>query len=212
MHKSYFTPIERALLARDHKTQTKLLGMYTELLRNWTVTYHTAPPSASASACLTSFLQHVGDICLSLLQSSHGATPTVSAILCFYELASTLPWENRLFRIVLPSDPLVYHCVFANDPTMVSRICGVLSGYKKAFELCFKPGESEEYEKSYIDHFNGFLVDICNCLWRNRALSIDINKDPNAMGCTISRSETSPILNFCGFADGFQGRGSGAEE
>lgn len=68
-----------------------------------------------------------------------------------------------------------------------------LCRYKKAFELCFKPGETEDYPKSYIDHFNGFLVDICNCLWRNRALSIDINKDPNAMGCTISRSVVTTL-------------------
>lgn len=128
------------------------MGLYTELLRNWTVTYYTtAPETQEDTTALRTFVQHVGDVCLNLLQvrfpppcpivcmeacaylatvtqASDGASVIADSILSFYECASTLPWENRLFRIVLPADPLVYHFVFVGDAAMVSRICGILSG------------------------------------------------------------------------------------
>lgn len=40
----------------------------------------------------------------------------------------------------------------------------------------------ESYPKEYVNHFNGFLMDICNCLWRSRAFN---TTDTNALGCLL---------------------------
>jgi centromere protein I len=45
----------------------------------------------------------------------------------------------------------------------------------------------EPYPKDYVNHFNGFLMDICNCLWRSRAFN---TSDVNALGCLLP----SPLL------------------
>jgi len=38
------------------------------------------------------------------------------------------------------------------------------------------------YSRDFVNYFNGFVMDLCNCLWRNRALN---NADKNALGCQI---------------------------
>jgi centromere protein I len=41
------------------------------------------------------------------------------------------------------------------------------------------------YSRDFVNYFNGFVMDLCNCLWRNRALN---NADKNALGCQIPES------------------------
>jgi centromere protein I len=48
----------------------------------------------------------------------------------------------------------------------------------------------EPYHKDYVNHFNGFLMDICNCLWRSKAFN---KSDTNALGCLLP-SSLYPIL------------------
>jgi centromere protein I len=38
------------------------------------------------------------------------------------------------------------------------------------------------YSRDFVNYFNGFVMDLCNCLWRNRALN---NADKNALGCQV---------------------------
>jgi centromere protein I len=105
---------------------------------------------------------------------------------------------------------LVYIFLFAGDVMMLSRIAGILSKsvcptpmiserpltcscrYKRAFELTLKKSSSdsgpEEYPREYVNHFNGFLMDICNLVWRNRAFKAggpESKQDQNAHGCTL---------------------------
>lgn len=56
--------------------------------------------------------------------------------------------------------------------------------------------EGNGYPREYVNHFNGFLMDICNCLWRNRALN---REDANALGCLVP-SAVLPALRT--YADG----------
>lgn len=41
---------------------------------------------------------------------------------------------------------------------------------------------AEPYPKEHVDHFNGFLIDMCNCLWRSRAFN---RTDTHALGCML---------------------------
>jgi centromere protein I len=46
-----------------------------------------------------------------------------------------------------------------------------------------KANSDTKYPKAYVNHFNGFLMDLCNCLWRSRAFN---TADTNALGCLLS--------------------------
>ncbi|KAI5803123.1 Mis6-domain-containing protein [Geopyxis carbonaria] len=197
IHAEFLEPIERALISGSETSAARLVALCAELMRHWTVTHR--KPTEQQALVLKDFLEHVGDVCLNLLQNVSGNSVVADAILSFYEGASSLPWkENSLFRVVLPPDPLVYHFVFAGDSMMLSRLCGILSKYKQAFEVSIKHWQDDTggYPRQYVDHFNGFLMDICNLLWRTRAFAKggpDSKQDTNAMGCTMSESIIGPL-------------------
>lgn len=47
-----------------------------------------------------------------------------------------------------------------------------------------------EYPREHVNAFNGFLMDVCNLLWRSRAFN---TTDSNALGCLLPQS-TIPAL------------------
>ena len=47
------------------------------------------------------------------------------------------------------------------------------------------------YSRDFVNYFNGFVMDLCNCLWRNRALN---NADKNALGCQIPEYPPLPVI------------------
>ena len=105
----------------------------------------------------------------------------------------------------MPSSSIVYYPFFSSSPSSVSRICGILtrsdsvsreanSRFKIAFELYESASRERQdrgglampaYSRDFVNYFNGFVMDLCNCLWRNRALN---NADKNALGCQIPES------------------------
>ncbi|KAL7276680.1 hypothetical protein RUND412_000340 [Rhizina undulata] len=195
---NYITPVEILLKDDDEMATVHLLEFYTELLRQWSITYQTRTPDEEAlddeSLTLQKFLTHVNDICIAGIDKFPKSSLVSSAVLSFYECSSDLPWRNGLFRAVLPPDALLYRFVFMADAMMLSRICGILSNYKRAFELSLKasqtnePSGIEEYPRHYVNHFNGLLMDVCNCCWRNRAFKRggpDSKQDQNALGCCL---------------------------
>lgn len=61
-------------------------------------------------------------------------------------------------------------------------MCSVVAKYKEGFQIAMSVAQIN-YTPKHIPEFNGFLMDICNCLWRQRALS---GEDANAKGCMIT--------------------------
>lgn len=133
------------------------------------------------------------------------STQAASSILSFYECSAalvSLPTLSSNVRITTPPSALVYSLHFTTSLAILSRLCAILAHYKRAFETAMSkpvasssptnPGQSQEaYPKDYVNHFNGFLMDICNCLWRSRAFN---TSDTNALGCLLP-SNITPILN-----------------
>jgi len=108
-------------------------------------------------------------------------------VLDFYEATSSLisnPELRAKVRITTPPTELVYTLFFTPCLSTISRLCGVLALHKRAFEVAMasKPNSTQPYEKDYLNHFNGFLMDLCNCLWRSRAFN---TSDINALGCLL---------------------------
>lgn len=80
-------------------------------------------------------------------------------------------------QIPTPSPLTIYLLIFLSPslPTL-SGLCSILASHKIAFEtapLAARPS---------ITTFNGFLMDICNLLWRSRAFNLT---DTNALGCLL---------------------------
>lgn len=158
-----------------------MLELYTNLLRHWTVLLRSSDSvPAHGSTTIASLVRHVNSLTLALAQTS----PTVSirsSILVFYESTVRLVSDDTLqnyIRIELPPPLLVYMLLFSNSLAIVSRLCHVLACYKKSFETAMSTKacnddsgriDSTSYDKSYVNLYNGFLMDICNCFWRSRA-------------------------------------------
>lgn len=120
---------------------------------------------------------------LTLPQDSSDPSTLGHALLGFYESVAALPWEDSNLQIILPPDSLVYYFLFVCDIVMFSRMCGIFFRYRNALMKSMDAGRI--YTTEFVGHFNGFVMDICNCIWRNRAFTptdITIN---NAHACII---------------------------
>lgn len=53
--------------------------------------------------------------------------------------------------------------------------------------------DQQSYPKDYVNHFNGFLMDVCNCVWRSRAFN---TTDPNALGCLLPLPVTQSLSKY----------------
>ncbi|KAK3906525.1 centromere protein I [Staphylotrichum tortipilum] len=183
-------PLEHSILDNTAASQVALLKFYTLLLRRWTATTlaaeTTAAPTPAATA-IPKLIEHVNNLALTLTQTS----PTVGThldLLDFYEAAAALYSKPKLLQLIditIPPPLLVYTLHFSQSLVVVSRLSGVLAAYKLAWEAVMSPAVARQLtrrERDQIDTFNGFLMDLCNCLWRGRAFS---TTDLNAQGCHI---------------------------
>ncbi|KAF4463237.1 hypothetical protein FALBO_9945 [Fusarium albosuccineum] len=196
LYEHVFQPLETATLDNTPESQLALLSLYKNLLHHWTVILQSSDPiPPNASDIVTSLIRHVNPLALALAQTSPSVS-THSAILDFYEQNAHLVSHDTLkhyVRIELPPSFLIYILFFSNSVAVVSRMCAILASYKKGFEMAMltKPRrdgshrvDSSSYNRIFVNLFNGFLMDMCNCFWRGRAFS---DSDTNAHGCMVPR-------------------------
>ncbi|KYK58654.1 hypothetical protein DCS_05671 [Drechmeria coniospora] len=210
LSKFIFGPLEACIQDDSPDTQRALLGLYTSLLHYWTSVLEsssTVPPDASQA--ISSLLHHVNRLNLTLLQTAPSLA-TEAAILSFYECTIPLlahPTLQQHVRIELPPSPLVYSLFFSASLASVSRLSLILARFKKGFEkaMATRPRgdgsnriDASSYTKAYVNHYNGFLMDMCNCLWRARAFS---DSDSNAHGCMVPRATVSALTAYVASVD-----------
>ncbi|KAI0012779.1 Mis6-domain-containing protein [Xylariaceae sp. FL0662B] len=187
-----FQPLEARVLDDTVNSQLHLLNFYTALLQRWTIFLaSTDQSSAQTSATIADLVTHVNDLCLTLVQTSP-STSTHSMILDFYEQTAVLASDPKLAshtRIVIPPSPLVYILNFSSFPTTTSRLCAILARYKEGFQQASRT----EYTTEYINEFNGFLMDMCNCLWRSRAFN---HTDTNSHGCLVPEPLVQDLSSY----------------
>ncbi|KAJ3515555.1 hypothetical protein NM208_g14947 [Fusarium decemcellulare] len=162
LYEHVFQPLETATLDNTPESQLALLSLYKNLLHHWTVILQSSDPiPPNASDIVTSLIRHVNPLALALAQTSPSVS-THSAILDFYEQNARLVSHDTL-------------------------------KHYKGFEMAMltKPRrdgshrvDSSSYNRIFVNLFNGFLMDMCNCFWRGRAFS---DSDTNAHGCMIPR-------------------------
>ncbi|KAI1776159.1 Mis6-domain-containing protein [Hypoxylon cercidicola] len=181
-----FQPLEAKILNNTANSQLQLLQFYTSLLQRWAIFLASLEQkSAEASTIVADLVTRVNRLCLTLVQTSPTAS-THSRILDFYEETAILASNPKLqphTRIMIPPSPLVYILHFSLSPSTLSRLCAILSKYKQGFQKAMATSRSE-YTSEYINEFNGFLMDICNCIWRSRAFNAT---DVNSHGCLVPK-------------------------
>ncbi|GAP87624.2 hypothetical protein SAMD00023353_0901010 [Rosellinia necatrix] len=191
-----FKPLERKILDGTPDSQLRILIFFTVLLRRWMVHLASSDKrltkASESAACLVA---HVNDLCLTVIQT-FPSTSTYGRVLDFYYQTSSLASDAHLLThaqaIALPPTALIYYMFFAASPLTASRVCSVVAKYKEGFQVAMDVARIN-YTPSYIPEFNGFLMDICNCLWRQRALS---EEDANAKGCMIPRPLVDDLSSY----------------
>lgn len=181
------------------ESKLALLTFYKSLLQKWTLfmlSESEAPSTAGLS--INSHINHANTLALTIIQTSQTVS-TCDTVLDFYETTISLisnPDLSAKFRITIPPAELVYTLFFTPSLSTVSRLCAVLALYKRAFELAMAPKtkwEQQSYPKDYVNHFNGFLMDLCNCLWRSRAFN---SSDMNALGCLLPDATLTSLTEY----------------
>ncbi|CAG8981588.1 hypothetical protein HYALB_00009467 [Hymenoscyphus albidus] len=195
LYSDIFQPLEEAILEETTpELQATILTFYTKLLNNWTVSFLAFAEAGTFDAnSITALVSHTNILATVLAQSTPTVT-TLSAILFFYEQIGLLISQTELLnkiKIPLPIADLIYLLHFTQSLNTLSRLCGILSIYKSAFEEARKL--NSKHPLAYVNSFNGFLMDICNCIWRSRAF---YTSDANSLGCLLPEPVTKLLTSY----------------
>lgn len=181
-------------------------------MRQWGVQLRTHPPNSGEFKPLSEMIVHAELLAASLLEkraapfddneTSESKPGTQSVIDLYCSLAELFSYasSNGTIRLTIPLAPTVYTLAFTPINSVISILCSILATYKSAFETSLTsdvlqtPGRSESlYPTSLVGQFNGYVMDICNLVWRNRALN---KEDPNALGCLVAAPTVKALSEY----------------
>lgn len=207
-------PLEAAVLGDIVPSGTAMLDFYSSLIRQWGVKLRTRPsPSASEeSKSLTRLITHAELLALSILEVppapddghiTEKPKPAPLSVVEYYGVLAELFSHASLngnIRLTIPLAPTVYTLAFTPITSLISILSSVLASYKSSFEASLTsqilqvPNPPEPlYPTQLVGQFNGYVMDVCNLLWRNRALNAD---DPNALGCLIPATAVTALTQY----------------
>lgn len=179
---TYFLHVERALSTQDPPAYAKLIDFYSTLLQKQITQAlirgkQSSPPDYQV---FDKIVDHVNSLATSLVLSLPHTTsdPLSSSILSFYELLSRSSVPHTV-PIILPPMHLVYMLSHNASSGTITRICGIISTYKIAFDNHPKPVKAY-FPTIMTDVFNLCLRDIYNLFWVARALTVTEQK---SLGC-----------------------------
>lgn len=199
-------PLESAVLNESLRSRTALLGFYSALISQWGVKLRSESDTSEESVHLSQTIVHAELLASSILEFSmededKKSKPATASVLDFYrtlsELFSHAPQDAR-FRLTLPHAQTVYTLAFTPSVAVISSLNSILAVYKSAFEASLnsqvlQAQNSPAYGTNLVGRFNGYVMDMCNVLWRNRALNTE---DPNALGCLVSAPTTTALTSY----------------
>ncbi|KAJ5564021.1 Centromere protein Cenp-I [Penicillium frequentans] len=184
-------PLEASVLDDSCTSRTDLLEFYSALISEWGVKLRTQQSISEESAPLTELVGHA-ELLASAIQEIHSVSddgqvaskPAILSILQFY----------------LPPAPSIYTIIFTPIVSVISILSSILAAYKSSFEnsltsKVIKPAHPSDplYDPKVVGQFNGYVMDTCNLIWRNRALN---SEDPNARACLVPAPSISVFTNY----------------
>ncbi|KAJ5887666.1 Centromere protein Cenp-I [Penicillium taxi] len=200
LRRNVFLPMESALLDVHLSSRTDLLDFYSSLIYEWSVELRTQPSISEESIPLSKVIKHAELLAATIselvpLDHMKAHEPVVSSILRFYKcLVNIFLHASKIgsIRLAVPPPTTIYTLVFIPNIFTISTLNSILAGYKLAFEtsrasqLIPRPS----YDPKIANQLNGYVMDVCNLLWRNRALNPE---DDNAHGCLIPASSVTAL-------------------
>lgn len=187
-----------------------MLSLYTNLLHNWTALLQAADTKPDHTMeTLAALTRHVNSLSQTLLQASP-THETQWAVLDYHDQTLCLfddPVLKRYCKVEMPPASLLYSFFFSQSATTVSRLCHVMAPFKIALEYSMSvKGTSTEaptinarsYRKAHVNRFNGYLMDLCNCLWRSRAFA---DGDADSHGCFVPRPTIAALEAYVAAVD-----------
>ncbi|KAL3458684.1 Mis6-domain-containing protein [Aspergillus heterothallicus] len=204
-------PLEAAFLEDTASSKAALLNFYSSLIRQWGVKLRAAPFTSEQSEPLSRLISHAELLALSILESPpeqpskddlNYRPSTLSVTAFYFTLADLFSYAhlNGNIRITVPLAPTIYSLIFTPVGSVISDMNSILASYKSSFETsmaseALQPPESADmlYSQSLVGQFNGYIMDICNLVWRNRALNTE---DPNALGCLIPQATITALTQY----------------
>ncbi|CAG8929137.1 unnamed protein product [Penicillium salamii] len=201
-----FSPLESAVLDESLSSRTALLDFYSGLISQWGVKLRSQPVTSEESLPLSQIILHAELLASSILELPAEEDPQLSkpgsiSVLDFYKILSDLfshaPQDAR-FRLTLPNAQTVYTLAFIPNAAVISPLNSILAVYKSAFEAslssqALQAQNSPAYGTDLVGRFNGYVMDMCNVLWRNRALNTE---DPNALGCLVPEPTVAALTTY----------------
>ncbi|KAI8644470.1 Mis6-domain-containing protein [Parasitella parasitica] len=197
----------RLFVVSDAKWKAKLILCYTDLLNNWALlnwnrhAMLSKKGESSIDHVTTAFgvlsfdvnyfntiqklVEHVDRMCVMGLLAEDDHPLLQHAGLTFFELVSKISVQDNIPDVIIPAATFVHRNFYSSSAMAVSRVCGILYQYKIAFEENDKKTEDwmSKHTPEYLNHFNTYLMDVCNSLWKNIGLS-KVKNEANAFSLT----------------------------
>jgi centromere protein I len=205
VYSDYLSVVERILVSNGLASYENLVSFYAALLQHRVVTLAQQRPAHRQPALssleqqfLKDFVAHFATLSNSVILSlpADGGARVTSSIVSFYELLSTSSIPH-VIPIILPPMRLVYHLVQSSSADIVSRTCGMIGNYKRAFDEHPKPVK-HYYPSEVTDGLNWCLRDVYNLFWVARSLTV---VDQKSIGMYCSPSLRSSLNNYLSSLD-----------
>ncbi|EPB88485.1 hypothetical protein HMPREF1544_04720 [Mucor circinelloides 1006PhL] len=217
-YKSVLMRLYQLFLVSDVQWKAKLILCYTNLLQNWALldwnrhtqlkkTKETDMDDITTAFGVLSFdvdyffmirrlIEHIDRMCLMGLLAEDDHPLLQHAGLTFFELVSTISVQDDIPDIIIPAATFVHRNFYSSSAMPVSRVCGILNQYKLAFEENDNKTDDwmSHHTPAYLNHFNTYLKDVCNSLWRNVGLS-KLESEGNAF--SLSRQNIVDFQKIC---------------
>lgn len=199
LQQTLLAPLERAIMASAHEPFNTLLEFYTNLTPRWIIRLAATEQSSAIpqleyqKQALIDLLNHVSVLAMSAFAKSDFSP---GGIIRFYRTIANTTRDvirngSTAAPIIVPSPQTLYLLIMSSSLSDFSGICSVLAVYKQAFEAELRISKRGPTEHTRM--FNGYLMDVCNLLWRSRAL---IATDTNAMGCLYPTANVNDLQKY----------------
>ncbi|RDI77663.1 hypothetical protein Vi05172_g12329 [Venturia inaequalis] len=190
LHRTTLAPLEQGILHGAHAPFDTLFEFYANLAQRWILTISNNSAHKQAYDDLS---QHVTVLAQSAISSTASSS---TSILTFYEKTASTTGASitagiNYIPIILPPPSLIYNIAMTPSLTTLSRISALLTTYKTALETQIKSTTAFHADSTKI--LNGYLMDVCNLLWRSRALT---TSDSNSFGCLCPDSVTAELAAY----------------
>lgn len=188
-------------VGRNNPDSLELLSRFYSALLKRRILRMSVSQQPEDATFISELQEHVTTLHLSALVSLTEGNPTVSSIVRFHEslahISETVAASPvAAAAVILPAPLVVFLMVFAFQLDALSRVCSILTVYKAAFEAGSKI--SIKWPVGLTNRFNGYLMDVCNLLWRSRAFN---TTDQNALGCLCPEMTANGLRRYVSSVD-----------